>query len=157
MKKDTLDLSSNSSFMTSEMMLCLKKRRVVKQLSDKSYLLRAYSYRFGFIRLFSVFYVNELQCVYSFSLSVSFKFILIDFNVWSQPACYGSILLYWHFDIYLRLKTEVRGYTSCVGLFFSLFLQGVENVHFIFWGVTDKILRPIFWLNIIWVVNICFP
>lgn len=38
-------------------------------------------------------------------------------------------------DIFLRLKTEVRGYTSCVGLFFGLFLQGVENVwsnHFIF-------------------------
>lgn len=51
-------------------------------------------------------------------------------------------------DIYLRLRTEVRGYTSCVGLFFGLLLQGVENVksnHFIFWVVTDKILRPIFW------------
>lgn len=34
-------------------------------------------------------------------------------------------------DIYLRVKTEVRGYTLCAGLF----LQGVENVksnHFIF-------------------------
>lgn len=33
-----------------------------------------------------------------------------------------------YIDIYLRLKTEVQGYTSCVGLFFGLFLQGIENV-----------------------------